>query len=198
MLRKIKNAFAGILFGVAVSATICSTTGFSGCQHITWTPELAYQTAYCVGITAGAVIDSKKFAPEVTDGVLNGLQLARSTVPGEGQTFTIVWTPILDQYLASRSDIPDATKSLIKMGFGVVTAAIDMEAVKHPEILTAEEYTRAVIDGLLNGVQYYIKPSNANDCDDCCRDCTLLAKSPQIDYDLFKALDEKLRKEAAK
>lgn len=192
-MKQIKNMVAGLTLGAIAATTIISTTGFSGCQHITWTPELAYQTAYCAGITAGAVIDSKKLAPEVTDSILGGMDKCRSAIPNVGQTFTQCWTPLMEEYLATKTDIPDATKALIKTGFGVITAAIDIEAVKHPEIVQSQEYIRAVADGLLNGVQYYVKPSNANACDDCCRDCTLLAKRPQIDYELFKVLDQRLR-----
>lgn len=193
-MRKFKNAVAGLMLGLVSMVTVVSTTGFSGCKGpIQWTPELAYQTAYCVGLTAGAVMHAKKLPPEVTDAVLGVMDLCRSAIPNEGQTFTIVWTPILEKYLADHPEIPDTNKSLIKLMFSLIVTAIDAKCADNPELLKAEEYARAVVDGTLNGVQYYIKPSNANGCDDCCRDCTLLAKAPQIDFDLYKKLDAMTR-----
>lgn len=174
---------------VCAAALMTITAGFSGCHTVKWTPQLAYQTAYCVGITAGAVMHAKKLPPEVTDAVLGVMDLCRAAIPNEGQTFTIVWTPILEKYLADHPEIPDTNKSLIKLTFSLIVTAIDAKCVDNPELLKAEEYARAVVDGTLNGVQYYIRPSNVNDCDDYCRDCTLLAKTPQIDFDLYKKLD---------
>ena len=180
------------IVAACVAVLMLVTVGFSGCRTVNWTPQLAYQTAYCVGITAGAVLDSKKLEPAVTDNILSIMELCRATIPNESQTFTMCWTPLMDKYLESKKDIPDATKQLIKTAFGIVVAAIDMEVTKHPEIVQSKEYVLSVADGLLNGVKYYIKPSNSN-VDDCCHDVTALGKTPKIDYELFKKLDEMLR-----
>ena len=193
-MHKFKNVVAGIVLGFVSMVTIVSTTGFSGCKGpIEWTPELAYQTAYCAGITAGAVMSAKKLPPEVTDAVLGVMDRCRAAIPNQGQTFTVVWTPILEKYLADHPEISESNKTLIKLMFSLIVTAIDTKCADNPELLKAEEYARSVVDGLLKGVQYYIKPSNVNDCDDCCRDCTLLARAPQIDYDLYKKLDAMTR-----
>lgn len=193
-MKKFKNMVAGLMVGAAAVTAVVSTTGFSGCKGpIEWTPEIAYQTAYCSGLTAGAVMHAKKLPPEVTDSVLNVMNLCRAAIPNQGQTFTLVWTPILEKYLADHPEISETNKTLIKLMFSLVVTAIDAKCADNPELLKAEEYARAVVDGLLNGVQYYIKPSNTNNCDDCCSDCTLLSKAPQIDYDLYRKLDETTR-----
>ena len=193
-MHKFKNVVAGIVLGFVSMVTIVSTTGFSGCKGpIEWTPELAYQTAYCAGITAGAVMSAKKLPPDVTDAVLGVMDRCRAAIPNPGQTFTVVWAPILEQYLADHSEIQESNKTLIKLMFSLIVTAIDAKCADIPELLKAEEYARSVVDGLFKGVQYSLKPSNVNDCGDGCRDCTLLARARRIDCDLYKKLDAMTR-----
>lgn len=182
------------LFTCALAALILFTVPmFTGCKSIIFTPENSYQLGYCAGITAGAVIHSKKLSPEVTDNILYGMSYARSVIPEEGRTFTETWVPLMDEYLSMKPEIDETIKNLIKTGFKVYCSALDLTVAKHPEVLDGEACIRSLADGVLNGFQFYIKPSNFAQLNRSCKSTTMLRNTPQIDYELFKALDAMTR-----
>lgn len=187
-----KNMICGLLVGACIALGAVFGTG---CDKIEWTPQVVYQSCYCVGITASAVVDSQHYPAEVTDGILSVMDLCRSAVPNDGKTFTQTWLPIADDFLAKATKIPEAYKPLIKLGAQAVCTALDTQAAKHPEILKGEEYVRAAIDGTLNGFQVYIKPSNNGECTDCCLDCCergFTGVQGEVDYKLYKTLQRKI------
>jgi hypothetical protein len=148
-----------------------------GCDKIVWTPELVYQSTYCVGVTAGAIVQAQQFPEEVTATTWDIINKIQSNIPAEGQTFGLVWTPTIEHYLTGYDKIPEEYKPLILTACSVIITAIDIEVRKYPEFLATEEYARKAVAGLVDGYRVYAAPAQTR---------SAKYQAPKIDYDLYR------------
>lgn len=181
---KFKNMIMGLALGSVLGLAVVDTVG---CKTIEWTPELVYKTTYCIGCTAGAVVDAQKYPAEVTDEILDCMDLAIASVPKEGQTLQEVWLPIVDKFLAESSKLPEEYKPLVRKGFEVLTLAYDIEKAKHPEMAQGEEYVRKGLSGLADGFKFFVKRSSSR----FFKNKKTPYVAPEINYDLYREVASK-------
>lgn len=176
----------------AAIAALGITAMTTGCDPTDFTPEMAYKSGYCIGVTAGAVVDSKHYPAEVINQSILILEKVKDSVPTKGQTFTQVWLPLVDELLAGRTDISETNKQIIKLACTIMTTALDGEAAKHPEILDIAGTAKALAQGAYDGYIVFVKPIVENDQAKAARRVTL--KRTSFDQKLYDELMNKFFK----
>lgn len=142
---------------------------FAGCKTVPSTGTV-YALSEAVGMAAGKACElamaDKHFDDKTRTTTLTILHVLEDAIPNTNETFTVAWTPIVNELTAkfvAEGKIDATQGELIKLAMGMVTQALDYEFdIRHPNWKQYQDIVSAAVHGFVAGYTYVIKPVNAS------------------------------------
>ena len=166
------------------AALVAATALFSGCDKLP-TVERMTTISTVIGKTAGYACELSKTKTEVKEAIANVLDIVSKVVPGEGQTFTEAWSPLIDEELkklVEAGKLDEAGAQVAKLALTVACDGIDYVFVKYPKAKEVKELVSAAVVGFVDGYKSVVKMNLA------------ASEKPEIDEDAYKYLKARMAK----
>ena len=167
-----------------IGAVALAMAAFIGCDEDLPSPEKINAVATTIGRTAGYACELAKTKTAVKDGIIQVLDVISTVVPGEGETFSQTWTPVIAeelQKLVVAGKLDEAGAQVAKMALSVACDGIDYVFVKYPKAKNVKELVSASTTGFVAGFKSVVTLAAG-------------AEKPEIDEEAYKYLKSRMAK----
>ena len=138
-----------------MTAVVCAAAVFmTGCDKELPTIERMTTISTAIGKTAGYACELSKTKTSVKEAIFSVIDTASKVVPQTNETFTVAWTPVINEELdklIKKGKISESELPVIKIALAAATEGIDYVFVKYPKAKEVKELVSAATTGFISG-----------------------------------------------
>ena len=136
---------------------------FTGCDQVP-SAEKIETVSKTVGYAAGLTCDLTKISDKSRTATLEVMDIVDDVIPLTNQTFTVAWTPVIDETISNfvnKGKITASEGVIVKAVMSAVTQGLDyVFEIRWPKAKEYKELVSAAVRGFTEGFKTVIKPVN--------------------------------------